>query len=111
MDVGPIVDMAGSEAQGQGASTDALSTAMGLQVTIENGRIQQHNYNDYPNIRMPFAPKVIETYFIQSDNPPTGMGEPAFPALAPALGNAIFAATGVRVRSLPLRNLGYSLAI
>jgi len=111
MDVGPIVDMAGSEAQGQGASTDALSTAMGLQVTIENGRIQQHNYNDYPNIRMPFAPKVIETYFIQSDNPPTGMGEPAFPALAPALGNAIFAATGVRVRSLPLRNLGYSIAI
>ncbi len=109
IDVGPIIDMAGSEAQAQGASTDALSTAMGLQINIENGRIKQQNYNDYPTLRMPFAPKVIEAHFIQSDNPPTGMGEPAFPAFAPALGNAIFSATGERVRSLPLRNLGYSV--
>ena len=60
---------------------------------------------------MPFAPMTIDAYFIQSDNPPTGMGEPAFPALAPALGNAIFTATGERVRKLPLRDLGYSLAV
>ena len=111
IDVGPIIDMAGAEAQAQGASTDALSTAMGLQINIENGRIQEQNYNDYPILRMPFAPMTIDAYFIQSDNPPTGMGEPAFPALAPALGNAIFAATGERVRRLPLRNLGYSLAV
>jgi isoquinoline 1-oxidoreductase beta subunit len=103
--------MAGSEAQAQGASTDALSTAMGLKITIENGRIREQNYNAYPILRMPFAPMTIDAYFIQSDNPPTGMGEPAFPALAPALGNAIFAATGERVRRLPLRDLGYSLAI
>ena len=109
IDVGPIIDMAGSEAQAQGASTDALSTAMGLQINIEKGRIQQQNYNDYPILRMPFVPMAIDVYFIQSDNPPTGLGEPAFPALAPALGNAIFAATGERVRSLPLRNLGYSI--
>ncbi len=109
IDVGPVIDMAGAEAQAQGASTDALSTAMGLQLAIENGRIQQQNYNDYPILRMPFAPMAIDVHFLQSDNPPTGLGEPAFPALAAALGNAIFTATGERARSMPLRNLGYAL--
>jgi isoquinoline 1-oxidoreductase beta subunit len=108
-DIGPVVDMAGAEAQAQGASVDGFSTAMGLQITIENGRIQQQNYNAYPMLRIPFTPKVVEAYFIQSDFPPTGMGEPAFPAMAPALANAVFAATGERLRTMPFRKLGYQV--
>ncbi len=108
-DIGPVIDMAGAEAQAQGASVDGFSTAMGLQINIENGRIQQKNYNDYPMLRIPFTPQIVEAHFIQSDFPPTGMGEPALPAMAPALGNAIFAATGERVRMMPFRKLGYQV--
>jgi isoquinoline 1-oxidoreductase beta subunit len=108
-DIGPVIDMAGAEAQAQGASVDGFSTAMGLRITIEKGRIEQKNFNDYPMLRIPFAPTMVEAYFIQSDFPPTGMGEPALPAMAPALGNAIFAATGERVRSMPFRKLGYQV--
>jgi isoquinoline 1-oxidoreductase subunit beta len=108
-DIGPVVDMAGCEAQAQGASIDGFSTAMGLQIHIEKGRIQEQNYNSYPMLRIPFTPGIVEAYFIQSDNPPTGMGEPALPAMAPATANAIFAATGERLRATPFRNFGYSV--
>ena len=108
-DIGPVIDMAGAEAQAQGASIDGFSTAMGLEITIENGRIQQKNFNDYPTLRIAFSPSMVEAHFIQSDFPPTGMGEPALPALAPALGNAIFAATGERVRTMPFRKLGFQV--
>jgi isoquinoline 1-oxidoreductase beta subunit len=84
---------------------------MGLEINIENGRIREQNYNSYPTLRLPFAPMAIDVFFIQSDNPPTGLGEPALPAMAPALGNAIFAATGERLRSMPFRKLGYALAV
>jgi isoquinoline 1-oxidoreductase subunit beta len=82
---------------------------MGLQLHIENGVIQQQNYNSYPMLRIPFTPSIIEAYFIQSDNPPTGMGEPALPAMAPATANAIFMATGERLRAMPFRNFGYTV--
>ena len=108
-DIGPVIDMAGAEAQAQGASVDGFSTAMGLQIDIENGRIAQQNYNAYPILRIPFTPQLVEAHFIQSDFPPTGMGEPAFPAMAPALANAIFATTGERLRSMPFRTLGYTV--
>ena len=108
-DVGPVVDMAGAEAQAQGASVDGFSTAMGLEINIENGRIKEQNYNAYPILRIPFTPKMVEAHFIQSDFPPTGMGEPAFPAMAGALGNAIFQATGERLRAMPFKKFGYTV--
>jgi isoquinoline 1-oxidoreductase beta subunit len=107
-DIGPVVNMAGAENQAQGAALDGLSTAMGLEVSIENGRIQQANFTDYPVLRIASAPPV-EAHFIQTDVSPSGLGEPALPPLAAALGNAIFDATGVRVRSMPLSRLGYSI--
>ena len=107
-DVGPIVNMSGAENQCQGAVMDGLSTMLGLEVTMENGRIQQSNFHQYPLMRMNNAP-VVDVHFIQSDFPPTGLGEPALPPLAPAICNAIFAATGHRVRSLPLSKEGYTV--
>ena len=108
VDVGPIVNMSGAENQAQGASLDGLSTAMGLAIDIENGVVQQANFNTYPIMRVRSAPPV-EVYFVQSDNRPSGMGEPALPPLAPALGNAVFNATGDRIRTLPFSKAGYSI--
>jgi isoquinoline 1-oxidoreductase beta subunit len=107
-DIGPIINMSGAENQAQGGSIDALSTAMGLEVGAENGRIQQSNFGDYPILRMPSAPPV-EVHFIQSDFRPAGLGEPCVPPLAAALGNAIFAATGERVRTMPFKRAGYTI--
>lgn len=107
-DVGPIVNLSGAESQCQGAVVDGLSTMLGLEVTMDAGRIQETNFNQYPILRMRDAP-VVDVHFIQSDYPPTGLGEPALPPLAPAVVNAIFAATGYRVRSLPLSREGFSV--
>jgi isoquinoline 1-oxidoreductase beta subunit len=108
-DIGPIINMSGAENQVQGAVIDAFSTAMGLEIGIENGRVQQTNFDRYPILRIPHAPQV-DVHFIQSEYPPTGIGEPALPPTAPAIANAIFAATGHRIRSMPFSGEGYSLA-
>jgi isoquinoline 1-oxidoreductase beta subunit len=107
VDIGQIIDTAGAESQSQGACVDGFSTAMGLQIRFDKGRIQEQTFEDYPLLELPFAPEVIDTYFVQSDFPPTGMGEPAFPAMAPAIANAIFAATGDRLRAMPFSQSGY----
>jgi len=107
-DIGPIVNMSGAENQVQGSVIDGLSTAMGLAITFENGRAEQTNFDKYPLIRIDKAPEV-EVHFIQSENSPTGCGEPAFPPAAPAIANAIYTATGQRVRTLPFRMEGYSI--
>ena len=108
-DIGPIINMSGAENQAQGSVIDGFSTAMGLEVTFENGRAQQRNFDAYPLLRISQAPEV-EVHFIQSDNPPTGVGEPALPPAAPAICNAIYAATGHRVRTLPLTREGFKIS-
>jgi isoquinoline 1-oxidoreductase beta subunit len=107
-DIGPIVNMSSAENQVQGGVIDGLSTAMGLEIGVEKGVIQQKNFDDYPILRMRSAPRV-EAHFIQSDFRPSGLGEPCLPPLAAALGNAIFAATGDRVRTMPFKRVGYTI--
>ena len=81
---------------------------MGLEILVEQGRVKQANFGDYPLLRMRSAPPV-EVHFIQSDFRPAGLGEPCVPPLAAALGNAIFAATGERVRTMPFKRAGYTI--
>jgi isoquinoline 1-oxidoreductase beta subunit len=107
-DIGPIVNLSGAENQCQGSVVDALSTAMGLKITFENGRVEQTNFHQYPIVRIDKAPE-IDVHFLDTDYAPTGCGEPAFPPAAPAIANAIFAATGQRIRTLPFSQEGYSV--
>lgn len=101
-DVGAqIVNLSGAENQVEGSIVDGIGTAMFQELNLERGRIVQGNFTEYPMIRMPDAPTKIEVHFLKTNNPTTGLGEPAIPPVAPALANAIFAACGKRVRDFP----------
>lgn len=109
VDVGSqIVNLSGAENQVQGSIIDGLGAAMFQSISIENGRVLQANLNDYPMIRMADAPGKIDIHFVKTDYPPTGLGEPALPPLAPAVGNAIYAAIGKRIREFPFSKTNLS---
>ena len=101
-DIGPqIINPGNAESQVQGSVLDGLAEALAQEITIERGRVVQSSFSDFRLLRMPQAPP-IEVHWSPSDSPVTGLGEPALPPVIPALTAAIFAATGKRLRSLPI---------
>ena len=102
LDCGTVVHPGIVAQQVEGSVIFALSACWYGEITFRNSRVEQTNFPDYEMVRMHDAPR-IETWIVPSDAAPTGLGEPATPPLAPALANALFALTGQRLRSLPLR--------
>jgi isoquinoline 1-oxidoreductase beta subunit len=101
VDCGRVVNPDGVSAQVEGAAIDGVATVLKWGITYSKGRVEQHTFADFPLVRIGEAP-LIETHIIPSDAEPSGMGEPPYPSVAPAIVNAIFAASGRRVRRLPL---------
>ncbi len=103
LDCGTVINPDLVKAQMESTIVFGLSGALFQEITLKNGVVEQSNYDDYPVLRMYQTPK-IETHIVESREPPTGCGEPGVECVAPALANAIFVATGERIRSLPLKH-------
>lgn len=103
LDCGLVVNPSGVRAQVEGAVMDGVATVLKWGITVADGQVQESNFHDYPLIRIDEAPEV-DVVLLPSDRPPNGTGEPPYPSVAPAIANAVFAASGVRIRRLPLRS-------
>jgi len=105
IDCGPQVNPERIRAQLEGAAVMGLSLALSSEITFENGQVRQSNFHDYEILRHAQSPRIIRTHLVNDNHevPPGGVGEPPLPPVAPALCNAIFAASGERIRSLPIR--------
>jgi isoquinoline 1-oxidoreductase beta subunit len=102
VDAGMIVSPDRVRSQFEGANVFGASLALMGEITATAGKIDQSNFNNYPVVRMNEAPLQTHVYIVDSDAPPAGVGEPGVPPFAPALCNAIFKATGKRIRELPI---------
>lgn len=102
VDSGLIVNPSGATQQVVGGLLDGLQAALRGEINVEGGRTRERNFGDYRLLRINEVPS-IEVHFIESPHPPTGLGEPGVSPVAPAIANAVFAATGQRIRRLPLR--------
>lgn len=106
IDAGTVINPDRVTAQMEGAGIFGMSLALHGELTAKDGGIEQGNFDTYPMVRMSEAPTAIHCHIMESDAPPGGVGEPGVPPIAPAIVNAYFAASGNRIRELPLRNAG-----
>ncbi|HMF71274.1 MAG TPA: molybdopterin cofactor-binding domain-containing protein, partial [Flavitalea sp.] len=102
LDCGTPVNIDRIKSQFEGGAQFATSIALKNEITVKNGQVEQNNFNDYQIIRMPESPKQIHVYIAESEDKPTGVGEPPVPPFTPALCNAIYAITGKRIYKLPI---------
>ena len=106
VDAGIVMNPDRVKSQMEGAGIFGMSIALHGEITAKDGAVEQGNFDDYPVVRMNEAPRAINVHIMDVDAPPGGVGEPGVPPVAPAIVNAYFAATGNRIRELPLRNSG-----